>query len=412
MCIDTSKLFTFNNIAYIRDDCNVQYKDFKQYTSKVVNDFVQEVFYLGGVQDEEYKVRLLQHCGISGVNMSNLYDYINDTSTYNLVLEVVLDEIRTFLTDVIYENLNTDNLYKSTGEDTKGVFFINKRYLGVVAAYLNKMINEVVLPNSCQLEKCDNKNILNLLVKKAYPYKDIVTTRVGVHYYIKEESSCFREVYLLHLNTTKDMYTWVEDKHNLFYCIDINKLMWYNNLRWVGLMGTTRFDSVGISGELLRNTMNSITSSLNNTNLEVINRMLHFYGITDMDYESVQWLINDTHVYKAFETKLEEEVVIKSEKALQDFFDGVILNNTIKGRLFNNTKLPLMRYDTKSQKVYVPNRGDIVFVDFMSRTGDGKDGRDIFSVDDFLGGRTNLKDNDLLHIVTNNDYDITLGGAF
>lgn len=27
----------------------------------------------------------------------------------------------------------------------------------------------------------DNKNILNLLVKKAYPYKDIVTTRVGVH---------------------------------------------------------------------------------------------------------------------------------------------------------------------------------------------------------------------------------------
>lgn len=70
----------------------------------------------------------------------------------------------------------------------------------------------------------------------------------------------------------------------------------------------------------------------------------------------MQWLINDTHVYKAFMTKLEEEVVIKSEKAIQDFFDGVILNNTIKGRLFNNTKLPLMRYDTKSQKVYVPNR--------------------------------------------------------
>lgn len=40
LCIDTSKLFTFNNIAYIRDDCNVQYKDFIQYTSKVVNDFL------------------------------------------------------------------------------------------------------------------------------------------------------------------------------------------------------------------------------------------------------------------------------------------------------------------------------------------------------------------------------------
>lgn len=258
----------------------------------------------------------------------------------------------------------------------------------------------------------DNKNILNLLVKKAYPYKDIVTTRVGVHYYIKEESSCFREVYLLHLNTAKDMYTWVEDKHNLFYCIDINKLMRYNNLRWVGLMGTTRFDSVGISGELLRNTMNSITASFNNNNIEAINRMSHFYGITDTSYNSFYDFCNDIQVYKAFWTKLEEEVVIKSEKALQDFFDGVILNNTIKGRLFNNTKLPLLRYDTKSQKVYVPNRGDIVFVDFMSRTGDGKDGRDIFSVDDFLSGRINLKDNDLLHIVTINDYDIPLGGAF
>lgn len=46
-------------------------------------------------------------------------------------------------------------MYKSTGEDTKGVFYINKRYLGVVAVYLNKMVNEVVLPNSCRLERCD-----------------------------------------------------------------------------------------------------------------------------------------------------------------------------------------------------------------------------------------------------------------
>lgn len=155
LCTDTSKLFTFNNITWIRDDCNVQYKDFIQYTSKVVNDFVTEIFYMGGISDDSYMVKFLQHCGIGGVSISNLYDYINDTNTYNLVLEVVLDEIRTFLTDVIYENLNTDNLYKSTCEDTKGVFFINRRYLGVVAVYLNKMVNEVVLPNSCRLEKCD-----------------------------------------------------------------------------------------------------------------------------------------------------------------------------------------------------------------------------------------------------------------
>lgn len=258
----------------------------------------------------------------------------------------------------------------------------------------------------------DNKNILNLLVKKAYPYRDVVTTRVGTHYYITNGLACYREAYLLHLNTTKDMYTWIEDKHNLFYCIDINRLMQYNNLRWIGLMGTIRFDSVGISGELLRNTMNSITSSLNNTNLEAINRMLHFYGITDTEYVSFIDFCNDTHVYEAFMTKLEGEVALRTEQVVQNFFGGVILHNTVKSRLLNNTKLPLLRYDTKSQKVYVPNRGDIVFVDFMSRTGDGKDGRDIFSVDDFLSGRLNLKYNDLLHIVTINDYDIPLGGAF
>lgn len=174
----------------------VEYKDFKQYTSKVVNDFVQEVFYLGGVRDEEYMVRLLQHCGISGVNMSNLYDYINDTSTYNLVLEVVLDEIRTFLTDVIYENLNTDNLYKSTGEDTKGVFFINKRYLGVVAVYLNKMINEVVLPNSCQLEKCDiftgrncHSDTISNYIKRGWKLPK--TIDIGKQFKFREHSGYF-----------------------------------------------------------------------------------------------------------------------------------------------------------------------------------------------------------------------------
>lgn len=70
---------------------------------------------MGGIAVDSYMVKFLQYCGIQGVTIDNLQDYISDTNTYNLVLEVVLHEIRTFLTDVIYENLNTDNLYKSTG---------------------------------------------------------------------------------------------------------------------------------------------------------------------------------------------------------------------------------------------------------------------------------------------------------
>lgn len=258
----------------------------------------------------------------------------------------------------------------------------------------------------------DNKNILNLLVKKAYPYRDVITTVFCVHYYITDGLACCREAFRLHLKTTKDMYTWVEDKHNLFYCVDINKLMRYNNLRWIGLLGTTRFDSVGISGELLRHTMNSITSSLNNTNLEAINRMLHFYGITDTSYNSFYDFCNDIQVYKAFMTKLEEEVTLRTEQAVQNFFGEVRLAIPIEDRLINNTQLPLMRYDTKSQKVYTPKSDYIYNVDLMSRAGAGKDGRVIFSIDDVLSSRIGLTYFDLPSVVTDNDYDIPLGGAF
>lgn len=258
----------------------------------------------------------------------------------------------------------------------------------------------------------DNKNILNLLSNKAYPYKDTVGTDISVHYYTSEGLACFRASFLLYLKTTRDMYTWVESKNNLFYCLDTSKLFRYSNLVEFGIHGSTKFNSNGFSGNLLNYIMTSIRYSLNSARIEDINRMLHFYGITDTEYNSFNGLCNDTHVYKAFETKLVDEVVFRSDKVVQDFFGEVKLYGFIVDKLFNGTMLPLMRYDTKSQKVYVPNRGDIVFVDFMSRTGDGKDGRDIFSVDDFLSGRINLKDNDLLHIVTINDYDIPLGGAF
>lgn len=67
----------------------------------------------------------------------------------------VLRDNKVLLQKIRKNTLSSDNLYKSTGEDTKGVFFINKRYLGVVAVYLNKMVNEVVLPNSSRLDKCD-----------------------------------------------------------------------------------------------------------------------------------------------------------------------------------------------------------------------------------------------------------------
>lgn len=260
----------------------------------------------------------------------------------------------------------------------------------------------------------DNKNILNLLVNKAYPYVTI-STRVMVHYFIKEKGlACDREVFKFNLNTDRGMYTWVESKHNLFYCIDISKLLRYSNVCMFGIDGSGRFNSDGFNGKLLDFVMESITKSLSNTSIEDINRMLHFYCIVEdtFNYESLHCFFSDIHVYKSFLSKLRDEVVLRSEQVFQDFFDDVKLFDIVKIKLINGTMLPLMRYDTKTHKVYVSNVTSIAHVDLMSRSGSGKDGRKIFDVGDFLSGGVSLSNSNVLYIPTRNDYDIHLGGAF
>ena len=258
----------------------------------------------------------------------------------------------------------------------------------------------------------DNKNILNLLSNKAYPYRGIVGTRVLVHYYASDGLACYRTAFLLHLKTTRDMYTWVESKNNLFYCLDTSKLFRYSNLVELGIEGSSKFNSNSFSGNLLNFVMNHIMLSLNNNKIEDINRMLHFYGITDTEYNSFNGLCNDTQVYKAFETKLTDEVVFRSERVFQDFFDEVKLYDFIKDKLFNGTMLPLMRYDTKTYNVYIPNVTSANSFELMSSAGSGKDGRRIFIVDNFINGRNSFSNRDRLFIISLNDYDIPLGGAF
>lgn len=258
----------------------------------------------------------------------------------------------------------------------------------------------------------DNKNILNLLSNKAYPYEDTVGTDVSVHYYTSEGSACFRTSFLLYLKTTRDMYTWVESKNNLFYCLDTSKLFRYSNLIELGIHGSTKFNSNGFSGNLLNYIMTSISYSLKSAKIQDINRMLHFYGITGTEYNSFNGLCNDTHVCKAFETKLVDDVVFRSDKVVQDFFGGVKLYDFINDKLFNGTMLPLMRYDTKTNNVYIPNVTNANSIELMSRAGSGKDGRSIFNVDNFINGRDNFSSRDRLFILSLNDYDIPLGGAF
>lgn len=48
----------------------------------------------------------------------------------------------------------------------------------------------------------------------------------------------------------------------------------------------------------------------------------------------------------------------------------------------------------------------------MSRSGSGKDGRKVFEVSELLNDRVSLIKDNVLFILSTNDYDIPLGGAF
>lgn len=62
--------------------------------------------------------------------------------------------------------------------------------------------------------------------------------------------------------------------------------------------------------------------------------------------------------------------------------------------------------------IYIPNVTNANSIELMSRAGSGKDGRSIFNVDNFINGRDNFSSRDRLFVLSLNDYDIPLGGAF
>lgn len=142
--------------------------------------------------------------------------------------------------------------------------------------------------------------------------------------------------------------------------------------------------------------------------------MLKYYGITATEYRTLSDFSNDTDVYNAFKAKLQEEVMDKSDKCLRDFFDSVKLPKTIRDNLIHGSLLPVLRYNIKTQNVYIPMRKNIESVKLMSNTMNGKDERYVYSLDDIMKGNTaiNYRKKLTLLIRSNNHFDIPLGGAF
>lgn len=260
----------------------------------------------------------------------------------------------------------------------------------------------------------DNKNILNFLVKKAYPYEDEMYVEIYYHYYTSNNIATYREAIRLYFKT-KDTFTWVENKNNLLYCIDLNKLIRYSNLSRISIVSNDGvYSDISFSGKLLEYIIGRIYKSLNSDTLPYINHMLKCYGITNTEYSALIDFSSDTNVYNAFKAKLREEVMDKSDECLRDFFDSVKLPAMINGMLLQGSLLPLLRYNVKSQNVYIPMRGNIGIVNLMANSMSGKDDRYVYTLDEIMKGNTAISGRKKLTLLirSNNHFDIPLGGAF
>jgi hypothetical protein len=169
------------------------------------------------------------------------------------------------------------------------------------------------------------------------------------------------------------------------------------------------------NGKLLEYIIGRIYKSFQSDTLPIINRMLKYYDITDTEYHTLFYFSNDIDVYNILHSKLTEDVMDKSDECLRDFFDSVKLPKTIRGNLIHGSLLPVLRYNIKTQNVYIPMRKNIESVKLMSNnTLSGKDECYVYSLDDIMKGNTAISSRKKLTLLirSNNHYDIPLGGAF
>lgn len=245
----------------------------------------------------------------------------------------------------------------------------------------------------------DNKSILNYLINKVYPYQRDVIVSVRVKYCLGDTVISTSD-YHIGIKATEDMYSWVESGKNLLYCLDTSKLEYYNVISY-GLSHTEEYNSDVFSDDLFDDAYNGIIKSLNRrhtisgsvgSNVDILHRLLESYSI-NQQYNSVQDFIDDVTSYHALKlfmrSKIRGDIVSSILQTLQD----VKFISSIDKMLVDTFKLPLLRYDTMSQYVYIPYYSYIYIVKLMSYKGSGKDYRHIVSVSDIVNNNipTNIK---------------------
>ena len=245
----------------------------------------------------------------------------------------------------------------------------------------------------------DNKSILNYLINKVYPYRRDVIVSVRVKYCLGDTVISTND-YHIGISATEDMYLWVESGKNLLYCLDTSKLEYYNVISY-GLSHTEEYNSDVFSDDLFDDAYNGIIKSLSrkyvggqssDSPLNILHRLLDSYNI-NMRYGSVQEFIVDSTTSQILKHCMREHIMGDIVSSILRTLQSVEFISSIDEMKIDTCKLPLLRYDTMSQYVYIPYYSYIYIVKLMSYKGSGKDYRHIVSVSDIVNNNipTNIK---------------------
>lgn len=245
----------------------------------------------------------------------------------------------------------------------------------------------------------DNKSILNYLINKVYPYRRDVIVSVRVKYCLGD-TVISTNYYHIGISATEDMYLWVESGKNLLYCLDTSKLEYYNVISY-GLSHTEEYNSDVFSDDLFDDAYNGIIKSLSrkyvggqssDSPLDILHRLLDSYNI-NMRYGSVQEFIVDSTTSQILKHCMREHIMGDIVSSILRTLQSVEFISSIDEMKIDTCKLPLLRYDTMSQYVYIPYYSYIYIVKLMSYKGSGKDYRHIVSVSDIVNNNipTNIK---------------------
>lgn len=245
----------------------------------------------------------------------------------------------------------------------------------------------------------DNKSILNYLINKVYPYRRDVIVSVRVKYCLGDTVISTND-YHIGISATEDMYLWVESGKNLLYCLDTSKLEYYNVISY-GLSHTEEYNSDVFSDDLFDDAYNGMIKSLSrkyvggqssDSPLDILHRLLDSYNI-NMRYGSVQEFIVDSTTSQILKHCMREHIMGDIVSSILRTLQSVEFISSIDEMKIDTCKLPLLRYDTMSQYVYIPYYSYIYIVKLMSYKGSGKDYRHIVSVSDIVNNNipTNIK---------------------